>query len=113
MVLKAKLYQIFLSFRFFTHYLLRVVRTCPGHHPQPIDRNRVFEIERTEPPPLKHLVTIIYANPSLYILYHVTAFIYSPISHSFNARELVVFHITVLFFETNIMSRCHRTMIMK
>ena len=46
MMLKAKLYQIFLSFRFLTHSLLR------GHHPQPISRNRVFEIERPEPPPL-------------------------------------------------------------
>ena len=67
MVLKAKLYQIF--FRFLTHSLLRglkwavlrawtqnhpkIVGTCPGHHPQPIGRNRVFEIERPEPPPLK------------------------------------------------------------
>ena len=66
MVLKAKLYQIFLSFRFLTHFLLqglrwavlrawtqnhpKVVGTCPGHHPQPIGRNRVFEIERPEPP---------------------------------------------------------------
>ena len=53
MVLKAKLYQIFLSFRFLTHSLLRgpkVVVTCPGHHPQPIGRKRVFEIERPDPP---------------------------------------------------------------
>ena len=66
MVLTAKLYQIVLSFRFLTHSLLRglrwavlrawtqnhpkVVGTCPGHHPQPIGRNRVFEIERPEPP---------------------------------------------------------------
>ena len=67
MVLKAKLYQIFLSFLFLTHSLLRglkwavlhawtqnhpkVVGTCPGH--QPIGQNRVFEIERPEsfPPP--------------------------------------------------------------
>ena len=27
-----------------------VVGTCPGHHPQTIGRNRVFEIERPEPP---------------------------------------------------------------
>ena len=66
MVLTAKLYQIVLSFRFLTHSLLRglrwavfrawtqnhpkVVGTCPGHHPQPKCRNRVFEIERPEPP---------------------------------------------------------------
>ena len=31
-----------------------VVGSCPGHHPQPIGQNRVFEIERPEPslPPL-------------------------------------------------------------
>ena len=29
--------------------------TCPGHHPQPIGRDRVFEIERPEPP-LKNTV---------------------------------------------------------
>ena len=27
-----------------------VVGTYPGHHPQPIGRNRVFEIERPDPP---------------------------------------------------------------
>ena len=66
MVLKAKLYHIFLSFRILTHSFLRglrwailrawtqnhprVVGTCPGHHPQIIGRYRVFEIERPEPP---------------------------------------------------------------
>ena len=73
MVLTAKLYQIVLSFRFLTHSLLRglrwavlrawtqnhpkVVGTCPGHHPQPIGRNRAFEIERPEPP-LKWVCTV-------------------------------------------------------
>ena len=64
MVLKAKLFHIFLSFRILTHSLLRGLRWAvlrawtqnhpkvigPGHHPQPIGRNRVFEIERPEPP---------------------------------------------------------------
>ena len=74
MVVKAKLYHIFVSFRFLTHTLLRglrwavlhawtqkhfkVVGTCPGHHPQPIGRNRVIEIERPEPPapPLRYVI---------------------------------------------------------
>ena len=72
MVLKAKLYQIFLSFRLMTHSFLRSLRcavlractqnhpkdvgTCPGHHPQPIGRNRALEIERPEPPLITRLV---------------------------------------------------------
>ena len=28
----------------------KVVGTYPGHHPQPISQNHVFEIERLEPP---------------------------------------------------------------
>ena len=66
MALKAKLYYIFLSFRFLPLFLLRgltwvvlrawsqnhpqVVGTCPGHHPQPIAQNRVFKIEKPKPP---------------------------------------------------------------
>ena len=32
----------------------------PGHHPQPIGQNRVFKIERPEPPPLKPLCLNFY-----------------------------------------------------
>ena len=74
MVLTAKLYQIVLSFRFLIHSLLqglrwavlrawtqnhpKVIGTCPGDHPQPIGRNRVFEIERPQPP-LKLFIAFI------------------------------------------------------
>ena len=63
-MIKAKLY---INFLFLTHSLLqglrwavlhrwtqnhpKVVGTCPGHHFQPIGRNRVFEIKSPEPPP--------------------------------------------------------------
>ena len=50
----------FLSFRFLrawsqNHH--QVVRTCPGHHHQPIAQNRGFKIERPEPPPLIHPIS--------------------------------------------------------
>ena len=41
----------------------KVVDTCPSHQPQPIGRNRVFEIERPEPPLKNFNVTLIGRRP--------------------------------------------------
>ena len=62
MVLKAKLYNIFLIFSVFDPFFAprpqmgSIARmdpkfddTCPGYHPQPIGRNRVFKFERPGP----------------------------------------------------------------
>ena len=43
-----------------THNHPLVVDACPGHHPQPIGRNRVFEIERPELPLIGYKLSFYY-----------------------------------------------------
>ena len=86
MVPITKLYVILLSFQFLTHLLLQgltstvlrawtqnhpqVVGTCPGHHPQPIGKNRDFKFERPGPPLMVSLQVQIIKESVIYIIHY-------------------------------------------